>query len=236
MARGRVQGTFSVPSTLTARAAPSGRDRWRRVLLRAGAAAGIIGPAGFTAAWVTASLRQPGYSAAQIQISGLAARGARDRWIMVGGFLVLGGCLAAFGPALRQGLGGSRRAGPAPPMIEAAGVLVVAAGLLRTDHMLLIPGPESWHSQAHDAISAVNYTLLIAIPLLLARRLRGDPDWKGMPVLLVSAAVASAVILCVFSAATPDSLQAGILQRAGVTLPLAALVALATRLHRLRSS
>lgn len=35
---------------------------------------GIAGPAGFTAAWVASSLRQPGYSAGQIQISGLAAR------------------------------------------------------------------------------------------------------------------------------------------------------------------
>ena len=210
-------------------------DVRRQALLRASGVAGMAGPVAFTAAWAAASLRQRGFSPIEIQISGLAAPGARDRWIMVGGFVMLGGCLAAFGPALRQGLGGTRRAGPAPWLIQAAGVLVVTAGLLQPDHMLLVRGAGSWHNQAHDALSAVNYTLLIAIPLLLAQRLHGDPDWKGLPAVLVSAAVAAAVILSVFSATGPASPEAGTLQRAGVTIPLAALVAFAARLHRLRS-
>ena len=40
---------------------------------RAGGAAGMAGPAAFTAAWVISSLRQNGYPAMQVQISGLAA-------------------------------------------------------------------------------------------------------------------------------------------------------------------
>ena len=45
---------------------------------RAGAAAGIAGPAAFTGAWIAGSLRQTGHPAAEIQISGLAAPDARD--------------------------------------------------------------------------------------------------------------------------------------------------------------
>lgn len=193
---------------------------------RARAAAGIAGPAVFTAAWVASSLRQPGRPATGIQISGLAAPGARDPWIMVTGFLVLGGSLVAFGPALQEALGGSRRAGPAPWLTEAAGVLTIAAGLLRRDHVLLVAGPESWHARAHDAVSSAGYVLLIAIPLLLGWRLRGQ---RGLAGVLAAAAAAAAGILAVFFSGAAPAWNVT-LQRAGVSLPLAALVVLAARL------
>ena len=59
--------------------------------IRAHAAAGVIGPAVFTGAWIVGSLRQSGYGAIEVQISGLAAPDARDPWIMITGFLALGG-------------------------------------------------------------------------------------------------------------------------------------------------
>lgn len=204
-----------------------------RVPHQARAAAGIAGPVAFTAAWAFTSLRQPGYSPVQIGISALAAPGARHRWITVSGFLALGGSLVAFGPALRHGLGGRGRAGPAPRLIEVAGFLVAAAGLLPPDEILLAPGRGSWHHRAHDRLSAANYTLLVLIPLILAQRLHSEPDWRPIPALLASAAIAAAVILAVFGARGPDSPHAGTLQRAGVTIPLAALAALTARLHRI---
>src|SRR6516164_8667410 len=73
--------------------------------VRAGAVAGIAGPAAFTGAWIASSLRQTGYPAAEIQLSGLAAPDARDPWIMVAGFVALGGCTVAFGTALQDALG-----------------------------------------------------------------------------------------------------------------------------------
>src|SRR5215467_1251271 len=73
--------------------------------IRLGAAAGVAGPTAFTAAWVTASLLQAGHSATEVQISGLAAPDARDPWIMITGFVVLGGCSVAFGSALHGELG-----------------------------------------------------------------------------------------------------------------------------------
>src|SRR5215469_3217752 len=78
---------------------------------RAQQAAGIAGPAVFAGAWIASSLRQGGYPAAEIQISGLAAPDARDPWIMVAGFVVLGGCTVAFGAALHEALGGRGGAG-----------------------------------------------------------------------------------------------------------------------------
>jgi hypothetical membrane protein len=194
--------------------------------LAARATAGVVGPVLFTAAWVIASLIQAGYPATQIQISGLAAAGARDPWIMIGGFLVLGLSLIAFGSALREELGGARLAGTGPLLMQAAGVLTIAAGLLRRDHVLLTSGPESWHNHAHNAVSAVLYVLLGLIPVVLAWRLRSEPGWRPMPALLVAATLISALTLVLFVSNAAKSWD-GTLQRLGVTIPLAALAALA---------
>jgi hypothetical protein len=209
---------------------PGGRPR-TSAWIRAGAIAGVAGPAGFTAAWIAGAMRQPGLSFAAPQISGLAAENARDPWLMISGFELLGGCAIGFGAALRAALG-RRRAGPGPRLMQLAGLLTIATGLLRRDHVLLTSGPESWHNHAHDVTSAVVYALLVAVPVLLARRFRGDPRWRELARPLVTSAAASAAVLVAFYAAPQDSWDAT-LQRIAVTLPLAAIVAVAIRLARL---
>jgi len=191
--------------------------------------AGVAGPAAFTLAWIVSALRQRGLSFATPQISGLAADSARDPWLMISGFLLLGAGAAGFGAALSAALGGRRQAGLGPAVMQAAGVLAIAAGLLRRDHVLLTSGPVSWHNRAHDVVSAAAYVLLVAAPLLLARRLRSDERWRGLTVPLVAAATLSAGLLIAFYAAPHDSWDAT-LQRIAVTLPLAALAAVAVRL------
>ena len=210
-------------------------SRWRgrprpAAGLRLGAVAGAAGPVAFTAAWAAASLLQAGHGVAEVQISGLAAPDARDPWIMITGFVVLGGCSVAFGSALHAELGGSGRAGPGPRLIQAAGILTVAAGLLRRDRMLLAsPAGESWHNHAHDLVSALIYLALVAAPLLLGRRFRGDPRWSALCVPLAAGSLATVAVLAVFFAqAFPAS--GGALQRIGVTVPLAAVCAVAVRL------
>jgi hypothetical membrane protein len=203
--------------------------------VRAGAVAGILGPLAFTAAWTLSSLRQPGVSFASPQISGLAADNAHEPWIMVTGFVLLGACAVGFGAALAAGLGGRRRAGLGPTAIQAAGLLTIAAGLLRRDHLLLTSGAESWHNHAHDAVSAAAYVLLIAAPLLLARRFRADLQWRELAWPLAASAVIAAVLLVVFYSA-PHSSWDGTLQRIAVTLPLAAVAAVALRLALLSHS
>jgi hypothetical membrane protein len=210
-----------------------GRPAGRRLVL-AGAIAGILGPAGFTAAWIAAAFRQPRLAFAAPQISGLAADNARDPWLMISGFVLLGGCAVGFGAALRAELGG-RRAGPGPRAIQLAGLLTIAAGLLRRDHVLLTTGPESWHNHAHDVVSAIVYILLVTAPLLLARRFSGDARWRRLTVPLVASATASAALLVAFYSA-PESSWDATLQRIAVSLPLAAIVAVAIRLARLAVS
>jgi len=220
---------------------------------RAGAAAGIAGPAAFTGAWIASSLRQTGYPAAEIQLSGLAAPDARDPWIMVAGFAVLGGCTVAFGAALHDALGhaaggrgrwrggvGQGRwrggAGLAPRLIQGAGLLTIAVGLLRRDRMLLTPGSVSWHNHAHDVISAVIYADLVAAQVLLAARFGRDPgpgaeDWRRWRPWMLASGLATGAALVVFAADT-SAAGAGVLQRVAVTIPLVAIAAVAARLLR----
>ena len=198
--------------------------------LRLRAAAGVAGPVAFTAAWVAASLLQAGHGAAEVQISGLAAPDARDPRVMITGFVVLGSCSVAFGSALYSELGGAGRAGPGPRLIQVTGVLTIAAGLLRRDRMLLTaPAGESWHNHAHDLVSVPIYLALVAVPLLLARRFRGDPRWSPLCVPLAAGSLATLAVLVMFLGGASPAAD-GVLQRIGVTLPLAALGAVALRL------
>ncbi len=194
--------------------------------LVAGTVAGVAGPLAFTAAWTIASLRQVGYPVTKVQISGLEAPGARDPWIMMAGFGVLGGSLIAFGWTLGRELGGTRQAGPGPWLMQVAGVLTIAAALLRRDHMLLTSGPGSWHNRAHNAVSAVLYILLVVVPLILAWRLRAQRRWRGLPGTLVAAALAAALILAIFVSGAARSWD-GTLQRIGISIPLAGLATVA---------
>jgi uncharacterized protein DUF998 len=196
----------------------------RRVNIRVAAAAGIAGPAVFTGAWIVGSFRQCGYGAIEVQISGLAAPDARDPWIMITGFLVLGGCAVAFGEALREATDG-----PAPRLIQGAGLLTIAAGLLRRDHMLLEPGPVSWHNQAHNVVSAVIYADLVVAQVLLARAFARDAAWRPWRGWLAASAAATTAALIAFAADTSEP-AAGVLQRVAVTLPIATITAIATRL------
>lgn len=186
--------------------------------------AGVAGPVVFTAAWIAGSLRQAGHGAVSVQLSGLAAADARDPWIMVTGFLVLGGCTVAFGQELARDPGGA-----APRLIQGAGVLTVAAGLLRRDHMELTSGPVSWHNQAHDIVSLALYLDLVLAQPLLARRFAATSSWRAWRRYLLASGIATAAALAVFVPNT-TSPSAGILQRIAVTIPLAAMTAVAARL------
>ncbi|MGH3153298.1 MAG: DUF998 domain-containing protein [Streptosporangiaceae bacterium] len=201
-------------------------------LTKLAAAGGIAGPALFTVAWVVGSLRQAGHSAAEIQLSGLAADDARDPQIMMAGFIVLGAGSVVFGAGLGR-VTGPRTAGPW--LVVLAGAASVAAGVFRRDYMLLT-GPgfagESWHNQVHDVVSGVAYGAMLAAPLVLGRRFRDDPDWAVLSRPFQVLALASAVALAVFISRIVEPYN-GVVQRIAVTLALIAEMLMAGRLLRL---
>src|SRR5215472_7955092 len=165
---------------------------WGMRLSRLGAWCGVVGPVLFTAAWVVSSLRQTGHSATEVQLSGLAADDARDPEIMMTGFVALGVCSIGFGSALRRVL--SPRAAGAW-LVIVAGAAAVAAGVFRRDHVLL------------------------AAPLVLARRFRSDPDWAVVSRPVQVLALGSAVALVVFASRVVEPWN-GVVRRVAVTLAL----------------
>jgi hypothetical protein len=196
---------------------------------RLAAAGGVAGPVLFTVAWAVSSLRQAGHSAAEVQLSGLAAEDARDPEIMMAGFVLLGVGTVLFGAGLSR-VAAPRSAGPW--LVVAAGAASVAAGFFRRDHMLLT-GPgfagESWHNQVHDVVSGVAYGAMLAAPLVLGWRFRDDPDWAFLsrPVQVLS--LTSAVALAVFASRIAGPWN-GVVQRVAVTLPLIAEILIAGRM------
>lgn len=190
---------------------------------------GVTGPLLFTTAWVVSSLRQTGQPVTGVQLSGLAAEGARDPQIMISGFLVLGAGSVGLGAALRA-VTGRRAAGPW--LVIAGGAAAVATGVFRRDHMLL-SGPgfagESWHNQVHDVVSYIAYAAMLTAPLALVRRLRADPRWAVIvrPVQVLTLASAATIAVFLSGAAEPWN---GTLQRTAVTLALAAEGLIAARM------
>jgi hypothetical protein len=121
-------------------------------------------------------------------------------------------------------------------LIQGAGLQTIAAGQLRRDRMLLTPGSVSWHNHAHDVISAAIYVDLVAAQVLLAARFGRDPGlgaegWRLWRPWLLASALATGAALVAFAADT-SAADAGVLQRIAVTIPLAAIAAVATRLLR----
>jgi hypothetical protein len=70
---------------------------------------------------------------------------------------------------------------------------------------------------------------LVVAQALLARAFARDPAWKPWRRWLAASAAATTVLLIAFGTDTSGP-AAGVLQRAAVTLPLAAIAALAVRL------
>jgi hypothetical protein len=200
------------------------------------ALAGLIGPAAFTTAWLVAQRRQDDYAVAHEHISGLAAPDADDPHVMTAGFLALGACTVVFASELDRRLGAGRRSGWGPALIAASGAATLVAGVFRRDRRSNIapsgdPEGQSWVNDVHDAASVLGGAAGAAGLVALARRFSGDPDWRGLALPAISAAVAGSGLTGWFlrDVVRPGS---GVVQRASVTIPLAFMARLALRMLR----
>ncbi|MGH2630124.1 MAG: DUF998 domain-containing protein [Actinomycetota bacterium] len=209
-----------------------------RALDRLLTAFGVVGPAVFTAAWVVASRRQPGYSVANEHISGLAAPDARAPMVMTAGFWALGLSTIGFAAALDRRLsrdGGD--AGTGPALLGVSGLAICAAGTLRRDRMsnFAVPGDpparQSWINDGHDAASLLGHVCASAGLLSVATRLRRDPRLRDLAAPGAGAALASSGAMSYFArdVVRPGN---GIVQRVGISVPLLFTTRLAWRLLR----
>jgi hypothetical membrane protein len=207
-----------------------------RIGERALQACGVLGPAAFTVAWAAASARQPGYSLANEHISGLAAPDARSPSVMTAGFWALGASTVGFAAALDRRLGG-RSIGPA--LLGASGLAICAAGSLRRDRMSNWPMPgepprrQTAVNDAHDLSSVLAHVCATTGLLATARRMRQEPGLRDLALPTAAAALASSGVMSYFArdVVRPGN---GIVQRIGISVPLAFTSRLAVRLLRER--
>ena len=212
----RQTGHSAVAVQLSGLAAPDARDP--RIMI-----AGFVALGGCSVAFggsLHRALGGSGRFAASPRQTGLGARAGGRR-------------LRRGRPGPRRPDFGAPRAGLGPRLIQWAGALTIAAGLLRRDHMMLgSPGAavgESWHNHAHDLVSSIIYVTLVVAPLLLAVRFRGDARWQRLWVPLLAGSAVTAGLLGVFASPVSQSWDP-VLQRVAVSIPLAMVTAVAVRL------
>jgi len=200
------------------------------------AAAGLLGPVAFTAAWWMAARRQDEYRVADEHISGLAARDANDPHVMSAGFLALGACTIAFASELDRQLGGGRRSGWGPALVGFAGACTVTAWAFRRDRRSNARGPgdppgQSWVNDVHDAASVFSAAGGVAGLAALARRFSGDPSWDDLagPAARAAAIGTGSTAWFLRDAVRPGN---GLVQRLSITVPLAFMFRLAVRALR----
>lgn len=186
----------------------------RRVL----ALGGIVGPVSFIAAWSILGARKPGYNPIEDHISRLAAQGVTERPAMTAGFVAFGVGLPLYAVALRRAVDG-----PAWVAAAATGIATLGVAAFPLD------GPAG--DGAHAAAAGLGYATLAATPLLAARPLAraGLPRWS---VFSWAAGAGSAACLL----ATTAGPVTGLLQRAGLTIGDAWIVASAAAMWRGRLS
>jgi hypothetical membrane protein len=172
-------------------------------------AAGVVGPLVFAGDWAVLGAIAPHYSPVNEAISQLARQGASTRGAMTAGFVVYGGALVAYGAASCSGLPRVARA-----LLAGTGLATLGVAVFSLD--------AAGRSNTHAAFAVVHYATLAAAPLVSARSWKAPGSW-----LAVSAA--SGLVCLGFLAASTFAPVHGLLQRIGLTLGDAWVLATAVR-------
>lgn len=176
--------------------------------------AGVVAPAAFVGAWVTGGLlRDDGYSPVSDAISRLAETGQPTAPLMTAGFVAYGVLAPVAATALRD------RATRAAVVVTGLGTLAVAAFPLSAEGGQPV---DAWHAAA----ALVAYTANVAAPSLAGRR--ASPRVRR-----ASYALSAVIAACLVGSIALDD-ATGLLQRTGLTLFDAWLVATCVRLLRER--
>jgi hypothetical membrane protein len=187
----------------TARREPSMSGPGRR-----SAAAGLLGPTAFVAAWSAGALVADGLSPVHDAISRLAAIGAPTRPLMTTGFVVFGVSLPVYACALRRWI-------PGPAWIAAAatGLSTIGVACTPLDRSATV-------DTLHAVFAGVGYVTLAVTPVLAARPLQR----LGRDRLARAGHVAGAVSATALMASIAG-LPTGLFQRLGLTAADAWIVA-----------
>ena len=206
---------------------------------RLGAWAGVVGPTVFVSVFTVEGWLRPGYDPASTFISALSL-GPRG-WIQIASFVVTGSCFLFFARGVAAAFpdGKASRAGPVL-------LAIVGVGLLASGPFVMDPGnapfPQmTWHSQLHNLLGAVVFSLGPASLFVFYRRFRSDPDWRAFSAWTLFAAVTMTAAVVLLKVATlpppapPNLLHpwAGVIQRVAIVSLMAWVASVGLRLRSL---
>ncbi len=177
---------------------------WVRANSRAHWALLITGLAGavlFNVTWFIDGLIRPGYDPVVQPVSALSL--GPDGWIQVANFAVFGAIGVITAAAWRPTLAGGIGAIWYPRVVVLAGVATIGAAIFSQDPDLdypagvAAPAHPTVHAQIHNIVAYVSLVTTITQLVILARRFRREPSWRGW----ATAALAAAVLMMSFLAA-----------------------------------
>ncbi len=166
-----------------------------------GVASSVVAPVLLVSGWtIAAGLQRGSYNAVADTVSGLAADGAADRWVMTLAFLVAGACEVTTGLALR----------PA----ASAGRLILMVGGLAGLLVASSPEPAGGGGSARHTFGAVVGLIALAAWPAAAQRRGPSVPWGLRPVASAGASVVLLGVLLWFGAElVTGGGQAGLAER-----------------------
>ena len=177
---------------------------------------------------------RPGYSPTSMFVSELSL-GPRG-WVQIASFVLTGALIIVFGRGLAVALGGGAAAIAGPLLLQVVGVALMASGPFITDPSTLV-NQHSVHGVIHGLFGAVVFTLAPISCLVLYRRFRRDPAWRGLATctLVVGVTLIVEVVLLKVAEQPASALSAwkGLVQRVILISYFGWLFTVAARLHHI---
>jgi hypothetical membrane protein len=198
------------------------------------AAAGILGPILFTAAFVIQELLRRGeYSPMAERVSALEA--GPGGWVQQVNFVGFGLLTIAFAVGLHRGMRPTRAGVIGPAILAWTGVELVLTAVfpLREDAAGLAYDPTG----LHDLNGAILFVSVGVGFIVLSRRMAADPRWGGLATYALATGIAWLVLLVTFGVLVmPDDAPlhpwAGLAQRVVLAVWFSCTIVLALRLLR----
>src|SRR5215472_907324 len=180
-------------------------------------AAGTVGGALFTGAYLAEGATRAGYRPLALPISALSL--GPGGWVQQLNFIVFGLLVCVSAVGWRALLAPGTGAVAFPVLRVAAGLSLVMDGLFSQDPSGGYPpgaraGVATVHGQVHTLFAMVTITALTAGCFVLASRFAAQPGWRRWTVFAVAAGVATIAFIAAFGAAGGHGGLAGLWERA----------------------
>lgn len=180
-------------------------------------AAGLAGSVLFNATFLLDGTLRPGYDWLAQPMSALSLGPAG--WVQITNFIIFGALTCCSAPGWRATLAPGAGAVWYPRLKVVAGLMLITAGVFSQDPGLGfppgVPAPASatLHAQIHNVAAVASLGATIAGVIVLGRRLRREPRWRGWGSYALVTAGAMIVFLAAFGSGADNGDLGGLFEK-----------------------